>query len=87
MKFICRFICWLKERIENYKEQKRYNKENNIKCMAVCNACKHSHFCADFTNDCRECEQYGGGYECICNDVEYGEACEYFKPIESEGKK
>jgi hypothetical protein len=74
--------------LKDYREIKelkqKYIKAKKIKSKALCNTCKHSHYCDDWTNDCRDCEQYVGEYHCRCSDVEHGEKCEYFKPIESE---
>lgn len=77
--------------IKNYAKLKKVYKELTkkikIKSKALCNACEYEHYCADRSNDCRACEQYAGEKICKCYEIEYGEECPYFKPIESEDCK
>lgn len=77
--------------IKNYaklkKEHKKLIEESKIKSKALCNACEYEHYCADRSNDCRACGQYAGEKICKCYEIEYGEECKYFKPIEKEGVK
>lgn len=87
MRDIISFIYRLKDRVEDQKEQKRYIKENNIKCKATCNACQYEHYCADFLNVCRACGQYDDKNVCKCYTIDNGEKCPYFKPLKSEGCK
>ena len=78
-------IVALKAYSEIKELKKKYIFANKVKSKALCNACKNNHYCDDWANDCQKCEQHAGEYHCKCNDIEYGEECRYFKPIESEG--
>ena len=80
-------ICVLFRAIESKtikKRERKYIIENHIKCKALCNACEYEHYCADRSNDCEACGQYDVKNICKCYEIDNGEECPYFKPIESE---
>lgn len=82
-----RAIIDIKNKKSDKKRERNYAIENHIKSKALCNACEYEHYCADRSNDCEACGQYDAENICKCYEIDNGEKCPYFKPIEKRGFK